>query len=452
MKVIGLDIGTTTLCALLVDSVTGNVLEVEKTENNFAIESPDVWEKLQDPNKILFKAKKLVKSFVKKHTLIDAIGVTGQMHGIVYLDTQGNAVSPLYGWQDGCGNLFFEDGKTYVSYLTEQTGYSLATGYGAVTHFYNIKNGLVPKNAVQFCTIHDYVAMKLAGINEPIIHSSDAASLGMFALPKAEFDYEALKNVGMQVSFFPKVVNRLQILGKNINGIPVVVAIGDNQASYIGSVKDMKNSILVNVGTGSQLSVMSDHFIQNKGIDTRPYMDKSYLLVGASLCGGSAYANLESFFRSVVEMAGFSCDSLYPNMNALSEKFIALEDKLTIATQFSGTREHPQNRGSIQNLGIKNFTPQHFIVGVLEGIVEELYQMYNRIKNLPDFTPTTLIGSGNGIRNSIVMQRMFEDKFGMKMKIPVYQEEAAYGAALTAMVGIGFYDSIESAQKIIQFK
>ena len=117
---------------------------------------------------------------------------------------------------------------------------------------------------------------------------------------------------------------------------------------------------------------------------------------------------------------------------------------------FFGTREAPQQRGSIQNLGVENFTPQHFIVGVLEGMVEELYQIYSKIKSLPD-SPTILIGSGNGIRNSVVMQRLFAEKFGMPVKIPAHQEEAAYGAALAALVGVGFYDSIESAQKIIQY-
>lgn len=37
------------------------------------------------------------------------------------------------------------------------------------------------------------------------------------------------------------------------------------------------------------------------------------------------------------------------------------------------------------------------------------------------------------------------------MKIPAHKEEAAYGAALIAMVGIGYYDSIEKVQKIIHY-
>jgi sedoheptulokinase len=452
MKVIGIDIGTTSLCATLLDGVTGTVLETANTENNSIIKSLNPWESIQDPTKILSKTESLVDFLVKKYTPIDAIGVTGQMHGIVYLDADGNAVSPLYNWQDQRGEQLFADGKTYAAYLSEQTGYTLATGYGTVTHFYNLKNGLVPANAVHFCTIQDYVAMKLTGLCEPVIHVSDAASLGLFDLQEAKFDLNALEKAGIQASFFPRVTKDFQMLGKTKDGLPLVVAIGDNQASFLGSVKNMKDSILVNVGTGSQISLWAEHFVQKLGMETRPCTGSSYLLVGASLCGGYAYHALESFFRSVIEMTGFSCSSLYPQMNILSKNFATLANKLTISTQFSGTREQPQQRGYIKNLGIENFTPQHFTVGILEGIVAELYELYSTIKDCPDtVTPGTLIGSGNGIRRNVALQRMFAKKFGMQVKIPTHKEETAYGAALIAMVGIGYYDRIERAQKIIHY-
>ena len=40
---------------------------------------------------------------------IAVIGITGQMHGIVYTDCNGMAISPLYTWQDGRGNLPYGD-------------------------------------------------------------------------------------------------------------------------------------------------------------------------------------------------------------------------------------------------------------------------------------------------------------------------------------------------------
>jgi len=451
MKVIGLDIGTTSICASVVDAESGKVLEAVNVVNDSFLASAHKWEKIQNPAAILSKVENLVALLTPKHAPIGAIGVTGQMHGIVYLDFNGEAVSPLYTWQDGRGDLLYQEDKTYAQFLSALTGYRLATGYGAVTHFYNLKNDLVSKEAVTFCAIHDYVAMRLARRNQPLMHTSDAASLGLFDLQSAVFDLAALEKVGMDESFFPAVTSAFELLGKTDGGIPVAVAIGDNQASVIGSVKDPQTSVLVNVGTGSQISLFYDGYLSENAMETRPLTENNFLLVGASLCGGRAYAVLEGFYRSVIGMIGLSADRLYPCMDKLSEGLETLEDKLLISTQFSGTRENPALRGSIQNLGIANFTPQHFVVGVLEGIVDELYQMYTQLKTQNN-QRTVLVGSGNGIRNSAVMRRMFEQKFGLQIRVPLHKEEAAYGAALSAMTACGFYKNIQQAQQLIAYQ
>ena len=104
---------------------------------------------------------------------VSVIGVTGQMHGILYIDEAGNALSPLYTWQDGRGNLKYKD-TTYAEYLNG------SSGFGCITDFYNRENGIRPESAFGFCTIHDYFVMKICDLKEPVIHSSDAASFGCY--------------------------------------------------------------------------------------------------------------------------------------------------------------------------------------------------------------------------------------------------------------------------------
>lgn len=71
---------------------------------------------------------------------IKGIGLSGQMHGILYVDAEGLAVSPLYTWQDMRGSLLYKDGISYAAYLSGQTGFPLSTGFGLVTHYYNKVN------------------------------------------------------------------------------------------------------------------------------------------------------------------------------------------------------------------------------------------------------------------------------------------------------------------------
>lgn len=64
----------------------------------------------------------------------------------------------------------------------------------------------------------------------------------------------------------------------------------------------------------------------------------------------------------------------------------------------------------------------------------------------------TLVGSGNGIRKNKKLRQMFEAAFSCKMNIPNQQEEASFGAMLFSLAGSKLYESIEEAQKIIQYE
>ncbi len=451
MKLLGVDIGTTSICVDVIDSETGEVIATSNVPNSSFIHTAKPYEKIQDPARIVTVAEHAVEAMITKHSPIAAIGISGQMHGILYLNAEGNAVSPLYIWQDGRGDLEYKDGKSYAEYMSEQTGCNLATGFGAVTHFYNSNNSLVPEGTVRLSTIHDYVGMKLTGGKEPITHVSDAASLGLFNVEEGVFDVAAIEKLGLIPSFFPKATGGFDIIGKTKHGIPVAVAIGDNQASFMGSVREAESSILVNVGTGSQVSMMTDKPFNNQYIETRPYADGKYLLVGPALCGGRAYAILERLFRTIVILAEGEVNTMYPVMDKLSEGYRTLTNKLEVSTLFCGERGNPGKRGSISNISEDNLTPEHLVVGVLEGTVNEMYEKYLNMSVGAKTKPTTLVGSGNGIRKSPTTRNMLADKFGMKVQVPAHKEEAAYGAALFAGVAAGVFSSLAEAQSIIKY-
>ncbi|MEI6580014.1 MAG: FGGY family carbohydrate kinase, partial [Eubacteriales bacterium] len=156
MKVIGLDIGTTKICVIVIETENGEVLRTVTSDNDTQITGSDSFERIQSPDLILEKCFSLVKELTDAFADIACIGITGQMHGILYLDKKGEAISPLYFWQDESGNEPFNETQSYAEYLTELTGYKMATGFGGTTYFCHSNNGKVPANAVKFCTIHDY--------------------------------------------------------------------------------------------------------------------------------------------------------------------------------------------------------------------------------------------------------------------------------------------------------
>ena len=102
MKALGLDIGTTTVSAVVVED--GALLASVTKKNGYFIDTGAAFAKCQDVAMIEKTAFEAVNELLSAHPEVSVIGVTGQMHGIVYLDKNGAPVSPLYTWQDGRGD------------------------------------------------------------------------------------------------------------------------------------------------------------------------------------------------------------------------------------------------------------------------------------------------------------------------------------------------------------
>ena len=432
MYSIGIDIGTTSLCALVLDTDSRKVLKSRTVSNGSEVPGAHPFQRCQDPEVIIGKCMTLVEELLEEYDHPETVGVTGQMHGIVYSDREGKAVSKLYTWQDESGNQLREDGEKWADYLTRISGYPLASGYGFVTHACNQALGLVPEQAAKLCTIHDYLVMRLTGRTEPLCHATDSASFGCYDLQNQCFDREALARIGIEGSIIPDTTDD-RIPAGTYRGIPVYPAIGDNQASFLGAVRDVESAVLVNIGTGSQVSVMADRPVKAAHAETRPFLKGSYLVVGASLCGGRAYAALEQFFRSYAQALGVE-GSQYELLGKLSASSLSVpkEQRLQVSTLFCGTRADSRIRGSIRNISLENLTPGHLIAGFLEGTVEELHSFYREAEPLLNRKPTVVVGSGNGLRKNLLWQQITREMFGMEMEMSDIPEEAASGAAIFA--------------------
>ena len=430
MQTVGVDIGTTTISAVVLDIDNRAVIETRTVDNGSFIETEHSWERIQDPEVIVSKAKAVLDELLTAYPDVRGIGLTGQMHGILYTDGTGRAVSPLYTWQDQRAMLS-EDGDSVIRKVTDKTEVKLAAGYGLATHLYQLGHGLVPQGAESLCTIPDYLGMILTGRKTPLMHISMAASIGFFDIDDLVFMVNEFAMAGGDPGILPEVSDSIVRLGE-YRGYPVSVAIGDNQASFLGSVGYEKDTLLLNVGTGGQVSVLSEKPFEAPGIEARPYTKDSYLLVGSSLCGGRAYAILEKFFRSyVLEVCGTEMPQ-YDVMERLALRAMSEENGMKVRTTFKGTRVDPDLRGSIENISEESFTPEGLIAGVMKGLLDELYDMYIAVSSGTGICVQKVIGSGNGIRKNKVMQKIAQERFNAELSLALYKEEAACGAAISS--------------------
>lgn len=441
MNFLGIDIGTSSICGIVYNTVSKDIVSIAKI-NNTDMLSCNVWEKVQDANAIVDIVLDLIQELRIQYPDIKGIGLSGQMHGILYVNAEGEAVSPLYTWQDMRGSLLYKDGMSYAAYLSKQTGFPLSTGFGLVTHYYNKVNSLVPQNAVKLCTIMDYTAIRLTGKCEPLVDCSNAASLGFFDKEKLAFDKEALWNVGIDSSILPEIGKAFSRVGHYEN-ISVYTAIGDNQASFLGSIRDIRHSIHITVGTSSQISVYSEDYVNVPLLDTRPLPGGGYILVGAALCGGCSFSLLKKFFSETIKLyTGEEMDDtdLYKILVSVPYKEVQ-EDDIRVETLFGGTRSHPEKRGKIMNISCLNWHPENLIRGFLEGMSQELYDFYQLLPNSVRERKTILVGSGNGIKRNPLLCQILEERFKCHLQVSACREEAALGACICGMVGNGYINN-----------
>ena len=114
---------------------------------------------------------------------------------------------------------------------------------------------------------------------------------------------------------------------------------------------------------------------------------------------------------------------------------------------FAGTRNDANIRGSICNVSIDNLAPSDLTAGVLHGMIEELHGMYLSMGE----KRTGIVGSGNGVRKNKTLIHVAEQAFDGKLRIPLYTEEAACGAALFALVACGAYRQVSEVQRLIKY-
>lgn len=437
---IGIDIGTTTISAAVVDLAQKRVCKSLTVPNSFAVKAENPAFALQDADAIVRAVKTVADDLISEYKKIAVIALTGQMHGIVYVDKNGRAVSRLATWQDQRGALLQEkSGKSYCEELSLISGQRISTGYGFATHFYNLKKQQIPDGAYSFCGIMDYAGLFLTKRTVPLIHSSVAASFGLYDLRKHEFIAMAQELMGKTMRL-PSVTDDFAILGQ-YEGVPVAVAIGDNQASFLGSVKSPAESILVNIGTGSQITAMADFCEPQNGSELRPLAKGRYLLCASALCGGASYALLEGFFSDYGKALTGVSQSQYELMNRLaSEGFNARTEALKVDTAFSGTRFHPDKRGVIANISPANFTPTGLILGFLYGMCQELKDLFpwdmcgKKVE---------VVASGGAVRRIGVMKNIIGEVFAMPVSLSNGKEEASVGAALFGAVAQGSLAGIE---------
>lgn len=435
---LGVDLGTSKVAAVVVDHA-GDVL-AHSSEEHRADVPVGKNRSEQDVTKIFSCAANVVRGLPENlRRQIGAVGVTGQMHGVVPIASGGSPAGHLVTWQDGrC-----REDAGFLDALGSKSGLQLHSGFGFATLAWMLQHDAAPANMAAAASVHDLFVSRLCGSSRPVTDPTTAASWGGFDLCKGSWDRNAQDALNLPDGWFPQILPSGSRAGTLcspsahdlglVEGIPVGVALGDNQASLLATIQNPAQEISVTVGTGCQLSLLLPAIGNLPDLpptcELRPFPRGMVAIVAAPLAGGAAWQWLgQSVHEWMIafEMEPPAMDLIFQKLNVLGmEANVAYH----VSPSFVGERHHPDLLGEIRGLGMNHLSLGSLARGLAAGIFENMRQMvpaqFLEGRN-------ALVGSGNALRRNPLLRQMAETTFGLPLRMSEAHEEAAAGAAMLA--------------------
>jgi xylulokinase len=450
---VGLDVGTSGARAVAVDG-EGNVVAEASAE--YPLYSPHPGWTEQHPEDWWKSAKEaLGKVTVGVDDEVVGLGLTGQMHGSVFLDPSDEVIRPALLWNDQrtgeqCEEITVAVGEER---LIELAGNPALTGFQAPKilwlrdeereNFSRVASVLLPK---------DYVRLRLTG--EHATDASDAAGTLLLDVSRRDWSEEILDALEVPRAWMPQVYEgpeesgrlRMDVAGELglPPGVPIAAGGGDNAAAAVGTGIVHEGLLSSSVGTSGVLFAHTDSFSPDPSGRLHAFchaVPGAYHLMGVTLSAGGSLA----WWR---ETTGRGYDEL---VAAASDVQPGSEGLLFLPYLTGERTPHldPKARGAFFGLTSRH-TLGHMTRAVMEGVVFSLRDSMEIMRELG--VPVEEVRATGGGARSPLWRRLQADVYGVPIKRTVADEGPAYGAALLAGVAAGTYGSAEEATSVVRLR
>lgn len=437
MLSIGIDSGTKSTRALVLDVESGKVLALAQREHAFVpdlphghIEQfPDTWVTAADQ-----AIRECLTTIGQRKEAIAAIGVSGQQHGLVVLDERNQPIRPAKLWCD-ISTAAEADELNRVFGSTDQmidrTGNLIVPGYTAPKLLWLKRHE--PHNFAQTRTIllpHDYVNLWLSG--ERRMEYGDASGTGLMEVPNRTWCQPLLDHIDDElVEKLPPLQSSLKPAGLlrdtlrqewGLGGeILVAAGSGDNMLGAIGTGNIKNGIVTVSLGSSGTVYSYTDEPRKDPKGEIALFCDATdhWLLLGCTM-------NLASTIERIQSLFGWSVSELESQVG----KAPPSAGGLLFLPYLQGERmpNLPRGSGVLHGLTNTNMDSAHIARAMVEGLTMGLAYGLKRLIDL-GIEPTELRLTGGGSR-SAVWRKMVADIFGY----PTFGLKIAEGAALGAAV------------------
>ena len=461
MYYIGIDVGTSSVKALLING-DGKVIIAANPEYSFQTPKPlwaegnplNWWDATQTA------IKKLLVT-VQSHE-IAGIGLTGQMHGMVALNKDGNVLRPCIMWNDQRSHLECDEITQKVGYenLLKITGNPVLPGFTSPKILWTQKNESDLFSSIDKILLpKDFIRYKLTG--EFYTDVSDASGTSLLDVGKRSWSSEILEIMGWSMSWMPEVTESTEPSSKISSetskltglkaGTPVVAGGGDCAAQAVGSGIVKEGKVSVTLGTSGVVFAQSDKYRVEPNGKLHAFchaVPGKWHLMGVMLSAAGSfqwYKNQFGLEEQKIENNGGA--NAYELLTQEATQAKAGSEGLFFLPYLSGERTphpDPYARGCFIGMSLRH-QKKHLTRAVLEGVSYGLNDSLSLMKKL-GVNPSEIVLSGGGSRSGLWKQ-ILADVFTTPCTMVNALEGAAYGAAILAAVGVGGFATVEDACK-----
>ena len=445
---IGADLGTSSLKLMLVES-SGRI--VKSVSREYDVIYPKVGWSEQNPSDWWEAFTSGIKELVSgiNGNDVRALGVAGQMHGLVVLDENDSVIRPTILWNDGRTEREVEYlnnviGKARLSEMTANVAFA---GFTAPKLLWMRENE--PENFAKiskFMLPKDYINYLLTGVHATDM--SDASGMLLLDVKNRAWSKEMLDICFVKESWCPRLFESYEVIGEIKesvarelglgSGVKVVAGAGDNAAAAIGTATVGEGKCNISLGTSGTVFISSESFSvdSNNALHSFAHSDGGYHLMGCILSAASCN---KWFCDKILETEDYAKESSSIDESSLGK------NNVFFLPYLMGERS-PINdtdaRGVFIGLNPET-TRSDMLLAVFEGVSFAIRDNVEVARLLGiDIKKSMLCGGG---AKSPIWRKILANVLGIELEIPVAEEGPGYGTAILAMVANGEYPDIENA-------
>ena len=451
--VMGIDLGTSSTKAMIMDEF-GKCLGIGR--GTYPVDIPGEHLAEQDPEKWWIGVKDAITEVLRVSGIqpedIGGIGFSGQMHGMVALDSKGDVLRPaIIHLDQRCAGELAEIREKAGSLMQTELLNQPSAGMliGSLYWMKKYEKELYDRIAVVMSP-KDYIRYRLCG--EIGSDYSDASAALAFSTKNKEWCRELLGKLEIRDDIWPEVHGSCEIAGKITGdasaetGLSVKTAVvygaGDSLCALTGSGVIETGTMACNIGTASQLCLVVDKPICDEKLRIQTWChsaDDRWAIQSGALNGGSTL----NWLKSKALMTG----KTFEEMDEEAGRIPAGSEGLMFLPYLAGERtpwNDPYARGTYHGLSLQH-EQAHIVRATMEGVMYNLRECLVILDQM-DLERNYLISAGGGAKGK-TWRQIQADMLNMPVHTTLVSEEACQGAAMMALVGLGVYPDLAEAAK-----